>query len=250
MTKDNSSTSVVPFSFEGSEVRVIRVGSGLWWVLSDVCAVLDIGSPHKAAERLDGDEKGRTTIPTLGGPQEMAIINESGLWSLVLTSRKTAAKRFKKWITSEVIPSIRATGGYSVAPEPSIPQTLPEALRLAADLAEQKAEAEARLSIAEPKAEAYDRIADSDGTYTVTQAAKTLGVRPSELFAHMRGPGLWLYRKPGCSEDIAYQGRIQSGLMVHRVAIINSGTDKEKTITRARITAKGLAKLSKALLHT
>lgn len=132
---------------------------------------------------------------------------------------------------------------------PSIPQTLPEALRLAADLAEQKAEAEARLSIAAPKAEAYERIADSDGTYTVTQAAKTLGMRPSELFAHMRGTGRWLYRKPGCSEDIAYQGRIQSGLMVHRVAIINSGTDKEKTITRARITAKGLAKLSTDLLH-
>ena len=133
--------------------------------------------------------------------------------------------------------------------EPSIPQTLPEALRLAADLAEQKAEAEARLSIAAPKAEAYDRIADSDGTYTVTQAAKTLDMKPSALFDYMRGTGRWLYRNSGCSEDIAYQERIQSGLMVHRVKTINVGTDKEKTITRARITAKGLAKLSKDLLH-
>ena len=132
---------------------------------------------------------------------------------------------------------------------PSIPQTLPEALRLAADLAEQKAEAEARLSIAAPKAEAYDRIAESDGTYTVTQAAKTLDMKPSALFDYMRGTGRWLYRNSGCSEDIAYQERIQSGLMVHRVKTINVGTDKEKTITRARITAKGLAKLSKDLLH-
>lgn len=108
-------SNIIPFSFEGHEVRVTTHNDEAHWVLADVCAVLEIGSPHKAATRLDEDEKGRTTIPTLGGPQEMTTINESGLWSLVLTSRKPEAKRFKKWLTSEVIPTIRKTGGYAIA---------------------------------------------------------------------------------------------------------------------------------------
>ncbi len=96
-------------------MRVIDRGGEPWFVLADVCAVLGVGSPHKAADRLDDDEKGRTTIPTPGGPQEMTITNESGLYSTVLTSRKPAAKRLKKWVTAEVLPSIRKTGAYAVA---------------------------------------------------------------------------------------------------------------------------------------
>lgn len=108
-------SSIIPFSFEGHEVRVATHNDEAHWVLADVCAVLEIGSPHKAATRLDEDEKGRTTIPTLGGLQEMTIINESGLWSLVLTSRKPEARRFKKWLTSKVLPTIRRTGSYNPA---------------------------------------------------------------------------------------------------------------------------------------
>lgn len=85
-----------------------------WWVLADVCKVLEIAQPHHAASRLDDDEKDRAIVTTLGGSQEMTIINESGLYSLILTSRKPAAKRFKKWVTSEVLPAIRKTGGYMV----------------------------------------------------------------------------------------------------------------------------------------
>ncbi|KAA8389970.1 Bro-N domain-containing protein [Acetobacter tropicalis] len=101
-----------------------------WWILADVCKVLEMGSPHKVANRLDEDEKGRTTIPTHGGPQEFAIINESGLYSIILKSRKPSAKRFKKWVTSEVLPAIRKTGGYMVAPliwTPSPAEYVPEA---------------------------------------------------------------------------------------------------------------------------
>ena len=108
-------SNIIPFSFEGHEVRVTAHNDEAHWVLTDVCAVLEIGSPHKAATRLDEDEKGRTTIPTLGGLQEMTIINESGLWSLVLTSRKPEARRFKKWLTSKVLPTIRRTGSYNPA---------------------------------------------------------------------------------------------------------------------------------------
>lgn len=108
-------TALTPFLFEDEHlVRTMLRADDPWFVLADVCRVLEIDQPHHAAARLDDDEKGRDTITTPGGAQEMTIINESGLYSLILTSRKPAAKRFKKWVTSEVLPSIRKTGGYSV----------------------------------------------------------------------------------------------------------------------------------------
>ena len=114
-------STIIPFEFEGSAVRLTDRDGQPWFVLADVCRVLEIGSPHKAAERLDDDEKDRTTIPTPGGDQDMTIINESGLYSLVLTSRKAAAKRFKKWVTADVLPSIRKTGGYGAIGKPDRP---------------------------------------------------------------------------------------------------------------------------------
>lgn len=109
-------SSLIPFEFETKTIRVIQDEQGEpWFVAADVCAVLDITETHRALSRLDDDEKGRHSMTTPGGPQELSIINESGLYSLVLTSRKPEAKRFKKWITAEVIPSIRKTGTYSVS---------------------------------------------------------------------------------------------------------------------------------------
>ncbi len=80
---------------------------------ADVCAALSIANSRDAVTRLDEDEKGVATIDTLGGRQEMATVNESGLYSLILGSRKPEAKRFKKWVTSEVLPAIRKTGSYN-----------------------------------------------------------------------------------------------------------------------------------------
>ena len=85
-----------------------------WWVLADVCKVLEISKHRDAASRLDDDERESVLVDTLGGLQSMTAINESGLYSLILTSRKPSAKRFKKWVTSEVLPAIRKTGGYMV----------------------------------------------------------------------------------------------------------------------------------------
>lgn len=102
------------WNYESSEVRTVQVNGEPWFVLSDVCKVLELSSPHKVAERLDGDEKGRNQIPTLGGVQEMAVVNESGLYAVILRSDKPQAKPFRKWVTSEVLPSIRKHGSYSV----------------------------------------------------------------------------------------------------------------------------------------
>ena len=102
------------WNYESSEVRTVQVNGEPWFVLADVCKVLELSSPHKVAERLDGDEKGRNQIPTLGGVQEMAVVNESGLYTVILRSDKPQANPLRKWVTSEVLPSIRKHGSYSV----------------------------------------------------------------------------------------------------------------------------------------
>jgi len=99
------------------ELRTINKDGEPWFVASDVCKALDLGSTHKAVDRLDDDEKGRNSIPTLGGTQDMIVVNEPGLYSLILGSRKPEAKSFKRWITHEVLPSIRKNGGYIAGQE-------------------------------------------------------------------------------------------------------------------------------------
>lgn len=111
-------TQLIPFQFETLPVRVVIQDSNPWWIAADICAVLEIGNSRMALSRLDDDEKGVSSIDTLGGKQDMATINEFGLYSLILGSRKPEAKAFKRWITHEVIPTIRATGSFSLAPRP------------------------------------------------------------------------------------------------------------------------------------
>jgi len=104
--------NLIPFEFDGAAVRVVTGGDGEHqFVASDVLGVLALD--RKALERLDDDEKGVSSIHTPGGHQQMTTINESGLYSLILGSRKPEAKRFKKWVTSEVLPAIRKTGVYA-----------------------------------------------------------------------------------------------------------------------------------------
>lgn len=104
------------FEYESDrEFRTLEIDGEPWFVLSDVCRALDIRNVSDAAARLDPDEKGVAQTDTLGGRQNVRIINESGLFSLILRSDKPEAKRFKKWVTSEVLPSIRRTGTYGRA---------------------------------------------------------------------------------------------------------------------------------------
>ena len=103
------------FNYGEIPVRTVLLDGEPWWVLGDVCRVLDLGSPHKVADRLDPDEKGRNTIPTPGGNQNMAVINEPGLYKVILQSRKPEAREFSRWVTHEVLPAIRKTGHYGEA---------------------------------------------------------------------------------------------------------------------------------------
>lgn len=96
-----------------SKFRVIDRDGSPWFVLSEVCRELGISNSSDVAARLDEEEKGVAEIDTLGGKQTLRIINESGLYSIILRSTKPEAKKFKKWVTSEVLPAIRKTGSYS-----------------------------------------------------------------------------------------------------------------------------------------
>jgi prophage antirepressor-like protein len=106
-------SAVVPFRFESHEVRALNINGDPWFVAKDVCSVLEIewrGS--SSVSFLDDDEKGVRDFRTPGGEQEMIVISESGLYTLIIRSNKPQAKPFRKWVTAEVLPSIRKTGGY------------------------------------------------------------------------------------------------------------------------------------------
>jgi Prophage antirepressor len=114
-----------PFAYEGQQLRVITDDQGItWFAAADVCAVLDLDNHHQALTRLDDDERSTASIPTPGGAQSLTTVNEPGLYSLILGSRKPEARRFKRWVTHEVLPAIRRTGSYS-APTASAPPLPP-----------------------------------------------------------------------------------------------------------------------------
>lgn len=101
---------LVFFNYCGNELRTVEKNGELWWVLADVCKVLDLSNTSRVAERLDEDEKSNFELGLSGGATN--VINESGLYSVILRSDKPQAKPFRRWITHEVIPQIRKTGCY------------------------------------------------------------------------------------------------------------------------------------------
>lgn len=116
-----NTTALQEFDFGAQAIRVQLDEQGNpWWVLTDVCAALELTNPSKVAERLHDDEKGLTNTYTLGGQQEALVVNEPGLYRLIFRSNKDAAKKFQYWVFHEVLPAIRKTGTYthpSAAPE-------------------------------------------------------------------------------------------------------------------------------------
>lgn len=214
-----------------------------WWVAKDVCEVLAISNSRDALNRLDDDEKGVVITDTLGGPQEMAIINEAGLYSLILTSRKPEAKEFKRWVTHEVLPSIRKTGGYQAAPleaqlnDPAVLRTV------LLSYTERVIALEAKVAEQEPKVEALKRLEASDGSVCPTNAAKMLKVRPKDFFLHLQAKK-WLYKRPGTSAWVGYQDKIQAGYVEMSEWTQTLADGSERLRVQARITGKGLSKLS------
>lgn len=131
------------WNYESSEVRTVQVNGEPWFVLSDVCKVLEISNSRNISSRLEPDEKGVTLVDTLGGAQQMTIINESGLYTVILRSDKPQAKPFRKWVTSVVLPSIRKTGSYSVQ-QPNAFENLSPQLQVLIQMETRQKQIEAR----------------------------------------------------------------------------------------------------------
>lgn len=128
----------------------------------------------------------------------------------------------------------------------AIPQTLPEALRLAADQAETIERQKVQIAQQAPKVDAFDRIANADGSLCITDAAKALQMRPKDLFAILRQRN-WIYSRPGKAGDIAHQDKIKAGYLEHKVTTVTRSDGSEKTVEQVRVTAKGLTKLATLL---
>lgn len=187
-------------NFENPEfgaVRSILIDGDPWFVAADVCKALELEKTNRALSRLDDDEKGAHSVSTPGGRQRMSIISESGLYSLILGSRKPEARAFKRWITHEVIPSIRKHGAYMTdslldALE-AHPEAVPEYLnRLRSENARNR-ELTRRLRIALPKAEYYDAFVDPADCTNIRTTAKELGV-PEKQFTRYLEEKKYLFR--------------------------------------------------------
>lgn len=184
---------------EFGEIRTMTIEGEPWFVAADVCRALEIGNPSMAVERLDDDEKGISTIDTLGGKQRMTIINEPGLYSLVLSSRKPEAKAFKRWITHDIIPTIRKTGGYvndtaqfidsyfgqlDSAQKHALTMIFNESKRMTAQLKEQA-----------PKVDFYDTFVSPNKCTGLRDTAKELGISERK-FVNFLIDEKYLYRTP------------------------------------------------------
>lgn len=186
------STEIRPFDFKGHDVRVVMIDDEPWWVLNDVCDVLDLASPRTVAQRLESDDVGSTdVIDSMGREQATTIINESGLYMLAFQSRKPNARPFQRWLSSEVIPSIRKTGLYALEMD------LPTALeRYAASLREKAAaesramEAERAIEAARPALVEHERYMDCTGLCDLGALAQALGGGRQRLVDWLREKGM------------------------------------------------------------
>lgn len=168
-------SAMTNFSFEGTLIRTLEISGELWFVAADVCGVLDVGNITMALKRLDTDEQALISIEGFSrGNNQVNVINESGLYILTLTSRKPNAKKFKRWVTGEVLPTIRKTGGYGQLAAPVLPQSLSAALRLAADQADQIEVQQAQLAIAAPAIAHLQAVQSSKDDYSFQEMANIL----------------------------------------------------------------------------
>jgi anti-repressor protein len=165
------STDIVPFTYGNHTTRVVVIDGEPWWVALDVCQVLDIVNTSQAVARLDADCVSQTYITdAVGRERPTAIINEAGLYELILRSDKPEAKPFRKWVTGEVLPQIRKTGSYVPTPK-----TLQQALRDYADALDEAEKAKAQVKELAPRAERHDEAMDADGGYYVGTVARIMG---------------------------------------------------------------------------
>ncbi|MGG1664538.1 phage antirepressor KilAC domain-containing protein [Brevibacillus sp. NRS-1366] len=177
------------FYYHETELRVFFINDQTYFLAKDVCDLLEHSDSRKAVNRLDDDEKLIGTIFLSGQNRETWLINEAGLYSLILTSRKPEAKVFKRWITHEVLPSIRKTGQYilpSQSQQFTLPATYKEALIELVAKVEENEQLHQTISEQQPKVEMYDTLMNAEGCQNMSQVAKSLEWGRNRLYAFLR----------------------------------------------------------------
>lgn len=239
-------------TFQGKKVRVLEIDDEVWFVATDVAHILGYGRAPEMIRSLDEDEKGYALVHTPGGPQNLSVINEQGLFRAVIKRElgyiaeadRATVKAFQRWVTHEVLPSIRRTGAYVVPETPE--QLLARALVTAQGVIERKDEHIAQLT---PRAEAWDELASADGDYAVADAANILkraGVDtgPQRLFNTLGQIG-WTYRGER-NRWRPYAQALDAGYLTERAMppyIDRETGDLVPAAPQVRITARGLERL-------
>jgi len=235
------SAQIIPFAFNDTQVRVIERDGEPWFVAKDVAEVLGYSKPRNA---VSAHCKGalKWGAPTNGGEQEITIIPERDVYRLVMRSKLPSAERFEEWVVGEVLPQIRKTGQYGQTPASlSGPQLMAAAL-IEAD-ATMKEQAQQIEGMREDVT-AFERIGKADGSLSVTEAAKALGVRQTDLFRWLSSNG-WIYRRTGGKNWLGYQTKCNTGYLEHKCTTVIRGDGTEKVTEQVRVTPKGLARLAK-----
>ena len=229
-------------SDEFGSIRTVSIDGQPYFIGSDVANVLGYTNSRKAIlDHVDDEDKGVTKCDTLGGHQNMTIINESGLYSLVLSSKLPSAKRFKRWVTSEVLPAIRQTGGYiPTAPGMSDMEILSRAIQISqATIEQQKQQLEAQA----PKVLFADSVAASDNTILINDLAKLLhqngvDIGGTRLFKWMRDNG-YLVKRKGTDYNMPTQRSMELGLFRIKETT-HAHSDGHISISRTpKVTGKG-----------
>lgn len=223
---------------EFGQIRTIETEeSEIWFVARDVCESLGFGNPRQAiSSHVDPDDKDVHILDTLGGRQETTVINESGLYSLILGSRLPNAKKFKRWVTSEVLPSIRKTGGYH------LPQTYSEALRELAAQAEKNEKLRIENERMRPKEIFADAVAASKTSILIGELAKLITqngyqIGQTRLFTWLREHGYLI--KDGSSKNMPMQRYVQQGLFEIKESSVQNPDGSVRITKTTKVTGKG-----------
>ena len=244
-----SNDIIQPFDFKGHKVRTLTFETGqTWWVLKDVCEVLGLSNPSRVAQRLDDDEVSKFDLrpnSELGRGllnTEANIVNESGLYKIVLRSDKPEAREFQRWVTHDVLPSIRMHGGYMLGQEHMTPEQM--ALASMRWLQSKVREQEEQLGRQRPKVLFADAVSAAHTDILVGDLAKILkgnGVDTggTRLFAWMREHGYLM--KAGSAKNMPTQRAMELGLFhVKETTVVHA--DGHTTINKTpKVTGKGQA---------
>ncbi|GAA1992561.1 phage antirepressor Ant [Isoptericola halotolerans] len=235
-------TQLQPFDFDGTAVRVITDEHGEpWFVLTDLCKILGLTRRAAAvAERLADDEKGVRLADTPGGPQNLTMVTEAGMWTVILRSDSPAAEPVRRWVTHEVLPTIRRTGQYGAAPALTEDQIVAQALQITTAKVRQL---EAKVEQDAPKVIFADAVATSRTDILVGDLAKILKgngveVGGTRLFEWLRRDG-YLIKRRGTDRNMPTQRSMELGLFrVKETAVTHS--DGHVTISKTpKVTGKG-----------